>query len=346
MGKSFPTLGILGVGVLLIAAALAPNAVYAQASDVVCGGCVHGSDIANGTIGPGKLIPGSINAATVANNSIGPNKLIPGSINATTIANGSVGANKLIPGSINASVIANGAVTAAKFAPGAVASALLKSTWIVSPVGTQAQNCTQLQSVLSAASGFATSQTPQALWVEPGVYDCGSGGISIPGNISIRGESSTNTTILGLVNRVAGPNVQLTDLAFRSDGASSTPVLVNQGVANLVLDSVFIRTSGSNSVGIFLSGGNSGIVVRDSTIDIRGDSNATAIFSSSGGSQVLVHSVSLFGIAAALDLWTNDFVAVFASGISGPILTQASTTARCIGSLSLATLNQMGTSCI
>lgn len=345
MKTSLRIAGVLSLGMVMLTAAILPNAAHAQATDLVCGGCVQGSDIANGTIGPGKLIPGSINAATVANNSIGPNKLVPGSINASTIANGSIGSNKLIPGSINTSVIANGAVTAGKLAPGAVAAALLQTTWIVSPVGSETQNCTQLQNVLSAASGFATTQTPQALWVEPGVYDCGSGGISIPGNISIRGESSTNTTILGLVNTVAGSNVQLTDLTFRSSGASSTPILVNQAVANVVLDNVLVGTSGSNSVGVFLSGGNSGIVVRDSTIDIRGDANATAIFSSGGGSQVLVHSTSLFGIAAALDLWVNDFVAVFASGVSGPILTQASTTARCIGSLNLLTLNQIGTSC-
>ena len=119
-GRSSNRLAALVIPGLLLGLWAGQAAAQTVADDVVCAGCVQGSDIANGTIGPNKIIPGSINAATIANGVIGPNKLIPGSINAATIANRSIGTNKLIPGSINTSVIANGAVTGTKIADGAV----------------------------------------------------------------------------------------------------------------------------------------------------------------------------------------------------------------------------------
>ncbi|MET4807479.1 tail fiber domain-containing protein [Limibacillus sp. MBR-115] len=95
------------------------------------GDCVTAADIADGTITPDDIQPGSINATVIASNTIGPNKLIPGSINAATIANNSIGPNKLIPGSINTATIANNAVTGNKIATGVVSSAKILNATIL-----------------------------------------------------------------------------------------------------------------------------------------------------------------------------------------------------------------------
>lgn len=102
-----------------LATAVHVTTAHAQvvADDVVCAGCVQATDIANGTIGPNKLIPGSVNAATIANGSIGPNKLIPGSINTATIASNAIRSNKILDGAVQNADIADDAVDLAKLSP-------------------------------------------------------------------------------------------------------------------------------------------------------------------------------------------------------------------------------------
>lgn len=78
---------------------------------MVCSGCIQATDIANGTIGPNKLIPGSVNATTIANGVIGPNKLIPGSINTATIATNAITSNKILNGAVKSADIGDGEVT-------------------------------------------------------------------------------------------------------------------------------------------------------------------------------------------------------------------------------------------
>ncbi len=118
--KSLCALALTG----FLIAGIETSSAWAQATDLECNpaGCVDSDDIADGSILPIDIVPGSINATTIANQSISANKLVPGSVNATTIANNTIGPNKLIPGSINTTTIANQSVTANKIADGSIIS--------------------------------------------------------------------------------------------------------------------------------------------------------------------------------------------------------------------------------
>ena len=247
---------------------LAPHEAGAQATDLVCNECVQASDIApnavnnskiaNAAVTAAKLASNAVTVAKIANNSITAAKITtaavtfakigPNAVRTSKIANAAVTAAKIAPAAVNVTKIADGAVTAAKLAPDAVFTNVV----IVSPVGpAAADNC---QALIDALAGItdAASDNPYLLFIEPGIYDCGSNSVTMKSFVDVQGAGpgvtmlqSTNTgDFLNLAS-----NAGLRDLSIErtsSSGAAPNTVF-GSGVTGVVLNNLHIVSNGAGT---------------------------------------------------------------------------------------------------
>ena len=93
------------------------------ATNVVCGGCVHSSDIANFAVSSGKLSKDSVTNPKIATGAVTTGKIANGAVSGPKIAGFAVSSGKLGTASVTNPKIAIGAVTVGKIANGAVTSA-------------------------------------------------------------------------------------------------------------------------------------------------------------------------------------------------------------------------------
>jgi hypothetical protein len=307
--KLAPALALLALALSAMGAGWTPQAAAQTAGDVQCDGCVDYTD----------LNPGSVTGYRIRNNSV------------------------------RTQDIRDGTLEAQDFAPGAVAASLLKSTWIASPAGTPADNCAALKALLKEVDKAASAATPQAVWIEPGLYDCRPGGLEIRGNLTLRGESPVSTRIIAEENNIFEGSVQIQDLAVIVAAVAGNGFKLWENVWDVTFDSVYIgydqSVITSGSIGIYLKDNNRGIVIRDSTLNFSGSPYSNGIWVLTGSDQVLVIDSSVSGDAGAISAWDNDLFILMTDALSGPVTWNSNTTVTCINSVNLGTLAILPSDC-
>ena len=237
IGKSIRALA--GGFVVAGLTAAASSGAWAQATNLVCTGCVQSSDLANGAVTSAKIAGGAVTNGKIADNAvnadkiatgaitapkIGPNavntsKIVTGAITSAKIGAGAVNVNKLANSAVSTAKLQAGAVTSSRLADGAVSAAKfgIANTVHIDDQGNPSANCTELRNVLAGLTG------PAAVVLGPGTYDCGSNHVLLTSGISLIGAgrnlvtiTGTQTSLDGLV-RLQGNNIKLQGLTVFSD---------------------------------------------------------------------------------------------------------------------------------
>ena len=280
--RAFPVLAAAALSAGL-AVGVAPAAL-AQATDLVCTGCVQNSDLGNGAVSAAKISGGAVTNGKIANSAVNSVKLAtgavtapkigPGAVNASKIVTGAVTAPKIGTGAVNVNKLANaavstakiqtGAVTGSRLADGAVSAAKLglANTIYVEAAGpAETDNCNALLDALSAASG-ATAADPVVIVLGPGTYDCGSNPVTLIPFVELRGTSrrttfvigspdGSNTSLTGLIRMASNSAVR--DLTVRRNGSDSFQAGISANAASDI-EITDVVSEGFNSVGGFSYG--------------------------------------------------------------------------------------------
>ena len=109
------------------------------------------------------------------------------------------------------------------------ADAVLMTTVVVSPVGpTAADNCAALRAALDGITDNDVD-TRYLIYLEPGVYDCGTATLFTKAYVSLRGAGQRATEINGAVNGADGlvqvlDNSELSHLTVENTSTGATAV--------------------------------------------------------------------------------------------------------------------------
>jgi hypothetical protein len=161
--------------------------------------------------------------------------------------------------------------------------------------------------------------------LEPGTYDLGTGGLTVPSGVDIRGSGSDNTTITysGSGTAITDSHTStISDVALQVDAGSSTDTAVSSSSGQLVLRNDQILVNGSGSANGVIAGGSAIITVDGTLIDVTGAGsfvqgflqNGSTNFSTIRDSQVDVTTsgaghqavgVNAFGTTFVLDSTIN-----------------------------------------
>ena len=115
------SLTLIGASLLL---SLPLTSVKAQlATDLVCGGCVDTTDIANGAVTRDKIADEAVNFRKLAIGAVGTGRIADEAVTWRKIKPGAVGTGRLADGAVTTAKISDGSVTSAKIANGQVKTA-------------------------------------------------------------------------------------------------------------------------------------------------------------------------------------------------------------------------------
>ena len=196
----------------------------------------------------------------------------------TNGTNGSNGSNT--PSGSNGSNGANGA-------NGAPGVSFLR-TVVVSPTATtEAGNGTVLLTALADLTNV-NSGNPALVWVEPGIYDIGTGTLSLPSYVDLAGSGQDTTTIEGegLTALRAEANTEVRDATVRdSDNAgSATAISTAGGLADVTASA----TGGSAAVGVIANTPTMPLV------DVTASASTSALLSSAAAIET-INTVTISG---------------------------------------------------
>lgn len=264
-----PFLIAISLSALTMAGALAvlgPSQAAAQsATKLKCKGCVSSKQIKNkgikaadlkdNVVDSTKVRNESLTGADVANGSLTSADVQDGSLTSADLQDGSLSAADLAANAVGTEEIQGGAVTMAKLAPDAVfGRVLVVGADPADPGG----NCDALQAALAGTTDNDASNR-YLLYLEPGIYDCGTVFVQMKPFIDLQGSGQGVTEItgnsvgvFGVVNMVA--DTELSDLTVTNLGGTSEISLAGTGT-NLRVSDVTARAfdGTSNSIGLFLT---------------------------------------------------------------------------------------------
>ncbi len=187
------------------------------ADDVVCAKCVDTSDIAAGAVKSGKIAAGAVKTGKIANKA--------------------VTAKKLAAGAVRTGKIAAGAVTAAKLAADAVFSRIIV---VRNDPADNVGNCNDLVDELAAITDNDANNR-YLIWLEPGIYDCGSSAL-------------TNTAFVEMKPFVdiEGSGQKVTKITGSNSGSITTHILKgadNSELRNLTVENTSTAIAVQSAIG-------------------------------------------------------------------------------------------------
>ena len=317
---------------LLSGLVLLPREGSAQATNLVCTGCVQESDLANGAVSAAKLKTGAVtngkiaasavNGAKISNGAVTAPKIGPSAVNATKIATGAVTAAKIGPGAVNVTKLAPSAVSTAKIQPGAVTASRLADravapsklglahTSFIGDSGDAVANCDELRALLAGLAG------PAAVVLGPGTYACGANPVVLTAGVHLIGVDRGLVTITGELGGTAGvvqmegADVLLRGVTVINDIASGTAVGVEVGSNGIdtpdwrIRDVAVEASTGSSNQAIAIFLGNvdcGGGEIRDAQVTANSTSTARGLEVQCSG------PVTAVNLTAVADLGASGF---------------------------------------
>lgn len=188
--------------------------------------CVVRRDIKKNAVKGSSVADESLTGADVKNGSLSGAEIQDGSLSGADFQDGSLSGVDILVGGVNGADIQDGSLSGADFQDGSITGAdlaadavtmddILARILVVSPVGDGSDSALNGAELL-AAIGFLGSvspgpsaASPWTLKLEPGIYDVGSTGVTLPSFVGLEGSGQGVTEITGDVegNIVGSPGV-------------------------------------------------------------------------------------------------------------------------------------------
>ena len=314
--KALQSLALMGALALL-----GPADAWAQATDLVCDQCVGTSDlavgavkggrIAGGAVTSGKIADGEVKTPDLAVDAVTSPRIQDGQVKTPDLANGAVTTGKLAVGAVRGGRIANGAVGASKLAPDAVFGRIFV---VRNDPLDQVGNCDELLAVLADITDN-DADNRYTIWLEPGIYDCGTQRLFMKPFVNIRGSGQGLTQIVGSPTSeiVRGANdVELSMLRVEHIGSDFPAAISTAGTSMRISHVTAIgRNAGTNAFGI-VAGGTASLVHVTAIADTAGSTATGVLIGSGAPTLVNVTAIGTNGAAASRGVSINGSNAVTA----------------------------------
>jgi hypothetical protein len=198
-----------------------------------------------------------------------------------------------------------------------------RRTVVVSPVGSPAQNGTELIAKLNTITD-ASAQNPYLLKIEPGVFDLGATALQMKEYVDVEGSGERVTTITSTVTEGATistgtvrgvSNTELRHLAVKnnSQGNYATAIFHTGSAARITHVTAIASSSTNNNAAIVVRGPGAAVQIAGSTVTVDGADSlfAYAVSGVTGATVTIRNSVIVVTPA------TNASYGVLVSGADG-----------------------------